>query len=393
MTSSLTPRTASWPWRARQARPGPRRALSSSMSASTTQAPSRRKRSAVALPMPPAPPVISATLPASGSAASACAAAWLLRAASIRCRRPPARAGRHRSRHRRGAAHDVDGVDVELAGDARRRLVPGEGDHADAGHEIDDRRWGRAWPGCRHACSARSRRRSPRDIPRSRRPGRPASCRRRDWPDRSRRPAAGSSCAGNGRGSWCRAAASGSSSFEPTNSSTAGWSSKWPTLRSPVPIMPRIAGISRAAMARRSAAGSVLRHLAAEGRLALVSLSNHSMARLMIADRRLVALLGRVAPGEQAVAFEHDAVRLRVVAAQNVSSHRPSSKPGPLPRQPADLAAEDLLPSAPCCSSQAAIAMIASGCMWSTCFVGTKACSGVSIEAARAFRLKVQCGR
>ena len=41
----------------------------------------------------------------------------------------------------------------------------------------------------------------------------------------------------------------------------------------------------------------------------------------------------------------------------------------------------------------AAIAMIASGCMWSTWVKGTKPCSGVSIEAARAFRLKVQCGR
>ena len=37
-----------------------------------------------------------------------------------------------------GAAHDVDGVDVELGGDPRRRLVLGEGQHADARNEIDD---------------------------------------------------------------------------------------------------------------------------------------------------------------------------------------------------------------------------------------------------------------
>ena len=38
----------------------------------------------------------------------------------------------------RGAAHHVDGVDVELGGDPRRRLVAGERDHAHAGHEVDD---------------------------------------------------------------------------------------------------------------------------------------------------------------------------------------------------------------------------------------------------------------
>ena len=36
-----------------------------------------------------------------------------------------------------------------------------------------------------------------------------------------------------------------------------------------------------------------------------------------------------------------------------------------------------------------AIAMMALGCMWSTCLPGRKACSGVSIEDARGFRLNV----
>jgi hypothetical protein len=40
---------------------------------------------------------------------------------------------------RGGAAHDVDGVPIELAGDAGGRLVAGEGDHAGAGDEEDDR--------------------------------------------------------------------------------------------------------------------------------------------------------------------------------------------------------------------------------------------------------------
>ena len=34
--------------------------------------------------------------------------------------------------------HDIDRVDIKLASDARRRLVLGEGQHADARHEIDD---------------------------------------------------------------------------------------------------------------------------------------------------------------------------------------------------------------------------------------------------------------
>ena len=50
-------------------------------------------------------------------------------------------------RDRGGAAHDVDGVDVELARDARRRLVLGEGEHADARHQIDDGVRGRASAG------------------------------------------------------------------------------------------------------------------------------------------------------------------------------------------------------------------------------------------------------
>jgi len=39
--------------------------------------------------------------------------------------------------------------------------------------------------------------------------------------------------------------------------------------------------------------------------------------------------------------------------------------------------------------AEAAIAMTAFGCMWSTCRPGRKLCSGVSIEEARGLRLKV----
>ena len=43
------------------------------------------------------------------------------------------------SDHRRRPAHDVDGVDVELARDPRRRLVTREGDHPHPRHQIDNR--------------------------------------------------------------------------------------------------------------------------------------------------------------------------------------------------------------------------------------------------------------
>ena len=45
-----------------------------------------------------------------------------------------------------GAAHDVDGVDVEFDGDARRRLVLGEGEHADCRAPDRSPHWGRASP-------------------------------------------------------------------------------------------------------------------------------------------------------------------------------------------------------------------------------------------------------
>ncbi len=41
--------------------------------------------------------------------------------------------------------------------------------------------------------------------------------------------------------------------------------------------------------------------------------------------------------------------------------------------------------------AEAAMAMTAFGCMWSTCLPGRKLCSGVSIEDARGLRLNVVC--
>src|SRR5690349_7346353 len=107
---------------------------SRSMSQMTTQAPSSMRRRAVASPMPPAPPVIRATRPASGLGRHALqlglfeqpvldVEGFLFGKAAV---------GGHAGR----AAHHVDGVDVEFAGNAGRGLVGRKGDHAHAGHEI-----------------------------------------------------------------------------------------------------------------------------------------------------------------------------------------------------------------------------------------------------------------
>ena len=75
---------------------------------------------------------------------------------------------------------------------------------------------------------------------------------------------------------------------------------------------------------------------------------------------------------------------------QSLSSARPSSKPG---RIHGSHSSSPPKTSRMACSprAQAAIAMSAFGCVWSTCARGTNAWSGVSIEVARGLRFQVQC--
>ena len=92
----------------------------------------------MAAPMPPAPPVTMAIRPARlfgfGIRCSfASSKQPVLDVEGLLLRQPAV------FRHARGAAHHVDGVEVELARDPRRRLVLGEGDHPHPRHEIDDR--------------------------------------------------------------------------------------------------------------------------------------------------------------------------------------------------------------------------------------------------------------
>ena len=275
--------------------------------------------------------------------ASACAAAWPPRAASTRCRRPPAPAGRHSGRRRRRAAHHVDGVDVELGRRSAPSPCPGEGDHADAGDEIDDRRWGRASPGCRHACSARSSRHSPRGRPRS--PSRPVERRvdvgvRRVEVDDQRPDLGAQEMVGAG-GAERRQLAPARFEFDELEHRR---------------LIVEMADLAlacrdhaadrrhqpRARRRARSAAGSDWTRAppkaACRGRWRRAS----RWRALMMRERRLVAGLGVVAPGEQAVARRARTPLGCGLSAANRLQPEPELEARPLPGQPADLVAEDL---------------------------------------------------
>ena len=108
----------------------------------------------MALPMPLAAPVTSAMRPAWRFGFGQALELGLLERPVLDAEL--LRLGDRRvGRDRLGAAHHVDGVDVELAGDPGGLLVLAVGEHADAGHE-DDRRVGaahrrrvRRWRGAR----------------------------------------------------------------------------------------------------------------------------------------------------------------------------------------------------------------------------------------------------
>ena len=104
----------------------------------TTHAPSAASRVAIALPMPLAAPVTRAMRPAWLRGLGHPLELGLLERPVLDAELLGLVDGRV-GRHRLGAAHDVDRVDVELAGDARGLLVLAVGEHPDAGHEHDGR--------------------------------------------------------------------------------------------------------------------------------------------------------------------------------------------------------------------------------------------------------------
>ena len=106
------------------------------------------------------------------------------------------------------------------------------------------------------------------------------------------------------------ARASSSRRFEHTSSSTSGESSKCAIFRSALAISARIAvarrTVDRVALGlrKRGDAWSPKRRRGALGSEPLVGAADHR-------ERVSVALLGRLAPGEKAVAREHDAIDVR----------------------------------------------------------------------------------
>ena len=85
-----------------------------------------------------------------------------------------------------------------------------------------------------------------------------------------------------------------------------------------------------------------LDRLAAEDRLAGRLALEPGDGAVDDVERQLVAGLGVVGPGEEAVAFEHAALRLRILA-REFFQPQPKLEAGPLPRQPADLVAINFL--------------------------------------------------
>ena len=178
-------------------------ALPASMSATMTHAPSAARRWAMARPIPEPPPVTNATRVASGlglgrrASLASSSAQYSMRNFS------DSGIGAY-VLNRLGAAHDVDRVDVELAGDPRGLLVRPEAEHADARNE-DDRRVGTAH-------RRRVGRRVPLVVGRGTRRGRPRGARgsgpralRTGRTRAGRRRVAAPSFVGSGRGMTSRA--------------------------------------------------------------------------------------------------------------------------------------------------------------------------------------------
>ena len=118
-----------WPRRRRRSPRRRRPPSARSRSATTTQAPSAASRSAIALPMPLAAPVTSATRVASGFGFGIRGELGLLQRPVLDAELL-ALVDRRVGGDRLGAAHHVDGVDVELAGHPGGLLVRAEAEHA-----------------------------------------------------------------------------------------------------------------------------------------------------------------------------------------------------------------------------------------------------------------------
>ena len=195
-------------------------------------------------------PVTSATRVASGFGFGS-RASLASSSAQYSMRNFSASGDRRVGRDRLGAAHHVDRVDVELAGDPGRLLVRAEAEHPDAGHQ-HDRRVGAAH---RRAVGRRvplvvgavvlAVRRVQLAEPLDGRLERRASA-------AGRGPAARPWSAGSGPGTTCRARRAADARRATGSRARRRVSLKWPTCGRSVEARPRRTGSSAAARSRRS---------------------------------------------------------------------------------------------------------------------------------------------
>ena len=219
----------------------------------------------------------------------------------------------------------------------------------------------------RRAGSARNSARNRRDRRRAPRRGRPAPHRHRARRIEVEHQRAGSWCAGNGPGRWCRArrAARRSRGIDEFQHRVLIVEMPELALRpaDPAADLRHQARGDRCAAPRGRGSRSRRRRRPA---CPAVRSANQSIARLMMSKRQLVAVLGGVGPGEQAVALEHDALGIRIASRECSRARGRAGSPGGA--RAASRSRRRRSPaSARASSSEAAIAMIASGCMWSTC--------------------------
>ena len=240
-----------------------------------------------------------------------------------------------------GAAHHVDGVDVELAGHAGGLLVRAEAEHADAGHQHDCRVRAAHRRAVRRACRG-SRRRTRRGTPRAApQPGDESSTGR--GRPAGRRPAAATLVRRKWSGQDVPSAASRGCSLAARKSRTTSASVKCPTCGLSVRASPRITGASAAALIRRSAAGSASKPGSAGAeRLGPAALGEEALRRPDDLERVGLALARWSRPS----AVTPWPPRMQPMACGFFSAiaamSRPSWKPGPAPRHPDHAVAEAL---------------------------------------------------
>ena len=352
-----------------------------SRSATTTQAPSAASRRAVAAPMPEPPPVTSATRVASGLGAGI-RRSLASSSSQYSMRNFSDSVDRRVAGQRLGAAHHVDRVDVELAGDPGGLLVLAEAEHADAGHQHDRRVRAAHRRRVRGRRAARSRRGSPR--------GRRRAARRSRATTSSSGASGGrSSTSGRDLGAQEVVRAGGAERGEPrvlgagqeVEHDAGCRCSGRPAARSVRGQARGSAGAARrrARAAPASGSGSCETGPNGSGRPCSAMYALGGADDLQRVGARTPRWSSPQAVMPWPPRMHADGLRVRRLDRGDVEAELEA---GPPPRHPHDPVAEDPPRSAPGRRRRWRCAMPESGCRWSTCAASTRPCMAVSIDGA-----------